>query len=82
MTTVIWVVGTIHVLVSLGLIGAILLHSGKGTGLSNAFGGGLPSTFAGTSIIERNLDRITVGLGITFGITSFALMLLLRGTAK
>lgn len=82
MTTVIWVVGTIHVLVSLGLIGAILLHSGKGTGLSNAFGGGLPSTFAGTSIIERNLDRITVGLGITFGITSFTLMLLLRGTAK
>jgi preprotein translocase subunit SecG len=82
MTTVIWVVGAIHVLVSLGLIGAILLHSGKGTGLSNAFGGGLPSTFAGTSIIERNLDRITVGLGIIFGITSFSLMLLLRGSAS
>lgn len=73
--------GSIHVLVSVGLIVAILLHSGKGAGLSDAFGGGLPSTFAGTSMIERNLDRITVALGIAFGITSFVLMLALRGTS-
>jgi preprotein translocase subunit SecG len=77
-----WPVIVIHVLVSVGMILAILLHSGKGTGLSNAFGGGLPSTFAGTSLIERNLDRITIGLGVTFGITSFVLMLALKGTAK
>lgn len=77
----IWVVAAIHVLVSVGLVAAILLHSGKGAGLSDAFGGGLPNTFAGTSMIERNLDRITVGLGVAFGVTSFVLMLALRATS-
>jgi preprotein translocase subunit SecG len=78
----VWPVVVIHVIVSVGMIMAILLHSGKGTGLSNAFGGGLPSTMAGSSLIERNLDRITIALGVTFGITSFVLMLALRGTVK
>jgi len=78
----IWIVVVVHVAVSLSLIGAILLHSGRGAGLSDVFGGGgLPSGFAGSSIIERNLDRITVGLGITFGVTSFILMLAMRVTA-
>lgn len=63
----------IHSIASLGLIVAVLLHSGKGTGLSSAFGGGLPSTFSGTGIIERNLNRITIGLAIIFGITSLIL---------
>jgi preprotein translocase subunit SecG len=63
----------IHALLSVGLIIAILLHSGKGTGLSSAFGGALPSTFSGTSIIEKNLNRITVGLACGFGITSLLL---------
>lgn len=58
---------------SVGLIVTILLHSGKGGGLSTTFGGGLPSTFGGTSIIERNLNRITIALAVTFGITSIAL---------
>jgi preprotein translocase subunit SecG len=63
----------LHALLSIGLIVAILLHSGKGTGLSSAFGGALPSTFSGTSIIEKNLNRITVGLACGFGVTSFVL---------
>lgn len=63
----------VHALLSLGLIVAILLHSGKGTGLSSAFGGALPSTFSGTSIIEKNLNRITIGLACGFGITSLVL---------
>jgi preprotein translocase subunit SecG len=63
----------IHVIVSIGLIIAILLHSGKGTGLSSAFGGALPSTFSGTSIIEKNLNRITVALAVIFGLTSAVL---------
>ncbi len=69
------VIGVIHVLLAIGLIGAILLHSGKGTGLSDMFGGGLPTTFSGTGIIEKNLNRITVGLAIAFGITSIILYL-------
>jgi len=64
----------IHTFVSLGLIGAILLHSGKGTGLSSSFGGGLPSALGGSGIVERNLDRITVGLAITFALTSIILV--------
>lgn len=63
----------VHVVVSVGLIVAILLHSGKGTGLSSAFGGGLPSTFSGTSIIEKNLNRITIALALIFGATSLVL---------
>lgn len=63
----------VHVIASLGLIAAVLLHSGKGGGLSTAFGGAMPSTFGGTSIIEKNLNRITVTLGVVFGLTSFTL---------
>ena len=65
----------IHTIVSLGLIGAVLLHSGKGTGLSNAFGGGIPSAIGGTGVIEKNLDRITVGLAVVFVCTSIILVL-------
>ena len=64
----------IHTIVSLGLIGAVLLHSGKGTGLSNAFGGGIPSVIGGTGVIERNLDRITIGLAAVFVCTSIILV--------
>ncbi|MDI6717050.1 MAG: preprotein translocase subunit SecG [Actinomycetota bacterium] len=63
----------LHVILAIGLIIAILLHSGRGTGLSSAFGGALPTTFSGTSIIEKNLNRITVGLASGFGITSLIL---------
>ncbi len=66
-----------HVIACLGLIGAILLHSGRGSGLSSSFGGGLPSTFSGTTLIERNLDRITIVLAVVFALTSTALVLLL-----
>ncbi len=66
----------IHSIVSLGLIFAILLHSGKGAGLSSAFGGGIPSALGGTGVIEKNLDRITIVLSIAFGTTSVILIFL------
>ncbi|MBX5447112.1 MAG: preprotein translocase subunit SecG, partial [Acidothermus cellulolyticus] len=47
-------------LTSLLLVVLILLHRGKGGGLSDLFGGGFTSTFAGSSVVERNLDRITL----------------------
>ena len=50
----------IHVAVSLGLIFLVLLHSGRGGGLSDMFGGGLGATAAGSTVVEKNLDRITV----------------------
>lgn len=64
---------TIHIIVSLLLILIILLQKGKGTGLASAFGGGLPSTFGGTSQIEKNIFRITVVLALIFLITSLSL---------
>ena len=73
------IVLAIHVTVSLGLIISVLLHSGKGGGLSSALGGASPtSTFSGSYIVEKNLDRITIVLGITFGITTLLLVWLLQ----
>jgi len=49
-----------HVLVSLILIVLILLHAGRGGGLSDMFGGGMQSSVGGSSVAERNLDRMTI----------------------
>lgn len=47
-------------LTSLALIALILLHKGKGGGLSSLFGGGMQSSLSGSSVVEKNLDRITL----------------------
>ena len=66
----------VHTLVCVGLVAAILLHSGLGTGLSSSFGGGAPSAFGGTGAIEKNLDRITIILSLIFAVTSVTLALI------
>lgn len=76
MNAFIAVILVIHVLVSIGLVVFILLHSGKGTGLSSMFSGVMPTTSSGTGIIEKNLDRITIVLASVFGITLLLLMVL------
>lgn len=68
----------IHVAVSLALIMLILLHSGRGGGLSEMFGGGLGSAAAGSSVVERNLDRITVVVAVVFSFTTVALAIRLQ----
>jgi preprotein translocase subunit SecG len=73
----VYIVVVIHVLLSVGLIVFVLLHSGKGTGLSSMFGG-MSSAATGTSIIEKNLDRITVGLAVGWALTSLLLMMVYR----
>ena len=68
----------VHVILSLGLIALVLLHSGKGGGLSDVFGGGMStSNLTGSTVVERNLDRLTVIIGVLFGISTFALTFLL-----
>jgi len=69
----------IHVIVSGLLILLVLLHSGKGGGLSDMFGGGLGATAAGSTVVEKNLDRITVVAALIFSFTTIALVLLLDG---
>ena len=51
------------VLTSLMLIMLVLLHKGRGGGLSDMFGGGVSSSLGGSSVAEKNLDRITIGIG-------------------
>lgn len=52
------------VVTSILLIVLVLLHKGKGGGLSDLFGGGVTSSVGGSSVAERNLDRLTVGVGL------------------
>jgi preprotein translocase subunit SecG len=65
------------VLSSLLMIALVLLHKGRGGGLSDMFGGGMSSTLGGSSVAERNLDRITVGTGAIWFACIIALGLLL-----
>jgi preprotein translocase subunit SecG len=72
------IVTVIHILLSIAVVILILLHSGKGGGLSDVFGGGMStSSLGGTTLAERNLNRITVITGILFGISTVGLTLLL-----
>lgn len=63
----------IQLIASVGLVLFVLLHSGRGGGLSDMFGGGLGTTAAGSTVVERNLDRITITLAVIFAFTSVAL---------
>jgi preprotein translocase subunit SecG len=68
----------VHILLSLAVIALILLHSGKGGGLSDVFGGGMStSSLGGSTLAERNLDRLTVVTGVLFGLSTVVLTLLL-----
>lgn len=64
------------VITSVLLIVLILLHRGKGGGLSDLFGGGVSSSVGGSSVAERNLDRLTVGLGLIWSASVIAVGLL------
>ena len=67
------------VITSLVMILLVLLHKGKGSGLSDLFGGGMSSNYGGSSVVERNLDRITIVVGgIWFG-GVVALSIVLKG---
>ncbi|MEX2622540.1 MAG: preprotein translocase subunit SecG [Acidimicrobiia bacterium] len=76
MLTIIAVV--LHVVFSVSMIVLILLHAGRGGGLSDMFGGGMgPAAMKGSTVVERNLDRLTVLVGVLFAITTVGLTLLL-----
>ena len=68
----------VTVISALFLIVFILLHSGKGSGLSDMFGGGMQSSVGGSSVAERNLDRITIVVGLLWFACIVALGLLLK----
>lgn len=64
------------VITSLLLIGLVLLHKGKGGGLSDMFGGGISTSLGGSSVAEKNLDRITIVLALLWAACIVALGLI------
>ncbi len=68
----------ILVITSMLMILLVLLHKGKGSGLSDLFGGGISSNYGGSSVVERNLDRITIVVGGLWFAAVIALSLWLK----
>ena len=66
----------VDVICALSLIALVLLHSGRGGGLSDMFGGGVGAQTAGSTVVEQNLDRITVVVALVFTFTTISLGLL------
>jgi preprotein translocase subunit SecG len=68
----------ILIITSLLMVLLVLLHKGKGGGLSDLFGGGITSPLGSSSVVERNLDRITIFTGIIWFISIVVLGILLK----
>ncbi len=68
----------LQVLTSFALIFLILMHSGKGGGLSDMFGGSVGTAASGSTVVEKNLDRITVTVAVIFAFTNVILILRLK----
>ncbi len=68
----------IEVITALALILLVLLHSGKGGGLSDMFGGSVGAAAQGSTVVEKNLDRITVAVALIFFFTTVTLDLRLQ----
>ncbi len=66
------------VITSVVMILLVLLHKGKGSGLSDLFGGGISSNYGGSSVVERNLDRMTIAVGGFWFALVVALSLVLK----
>jgi preprotein translocase subunit SecG len=73
-----WIYIVIEVISALALIFLILMHSGKGGGLSDMFGGSVGAAAQGSTVVERNLDRITVTVAIVFALATITLDLRLQ----
>ena len=72
------VLNIVLVLTSVLLIVLILLHRGKGGGLSSMFGGAVASQLSGSSVVEKNLNRLTIFAGMVWAVCIVALGILLK----
>ncbi len=71
-------ISAVLIITSLLMILLVLLHKGKGGGLSDLFGGGVSSSLGSSSVVERNLDRLTIVTGVVWFLCIVALNLLLN----
>jgi preprotein translocase subunit SecG len=60
----------VEVAASLALVVLILLHSGRGSGLSDMFGSSIGSAAAGSTVAEKNLDRLTIAVAVIFAFST------------
>ncbi|MGI8880882.1 MAG: preprotein translocase subunit SecG [Jatrophihabitans sp.] len=74
----IFALSVLLILTSLALVVLVLLHRGKGGGLSSMFGGSFYSSLSGSSVVERNLDRITIVAGVVWAVCVLGLGVLYR----
>jgi preprotein translocase subunit SecG len=77
MTIIAWTLGVVLVISNLLLMLLVLLHRGRGGGLSDLFGGGFSSSLGGSSLAERNLDRFTIAIGLIWAASVIGLGLVL-----
>ena len=78
MTVPIMIFSIVLVITSIVLSLFVLMHKGRGGGLSDLFGGGISSSMGGSSVAERNLDRLTVIIGVVWLAAIVALGLLYK----
>jgi preprotein translocase subunit SecG len=71
-------ISIVLIITSLLMVLLVLLHKGKGGGLSDLFGGGVTSNLGSSSVVERNLDRITIFCGVLWFVCIVVLGLLLN----
>ena len=63
------VLSILLLITSIGMILLVLLHRGKGGGLSSMFGGGMQSSLSGSSVVEKNLDRLTLFVAMVWTVS-------------
>jgi len=73
-----WTFIIIEALASVGLVFLVLLHSGRGGGISDLLGGSMGSAASGSTVVERNLDRITIAVALIFTFATLTLDLRLQ----
>jgi preprotein translocase subunit SecG len=73
-----WTFVAIESLAAVGLVFLVLLHSGRGGGISDLLGGSMGSAASGSTVVERNLDRITIAVALIFTFATLTLDLRLQ----
>ncbi|MGA2295772.1 MAG: preprotein translocase subunit SecG [Acidimicrobiales bacterium] len=73
-----WTFVGIEVVAAVALVFLVLLHSGRGGGISDLMGGSMGAVAAGSTVVERNLDRITVAVALVFTFATLTLDLRLQ----
>jgi preprotein translocase subunit SecG len=73
-----WAIIAVETAAAVALIFLVLLHSGRGGGISDLMGGSIGAAATGSTVVERNLDRITIGVALVFTFATLALDLRLQ----